>query len=404
MSIRSAVLRGFIAGAIITGSASAQSHSTIIGRVTDPSEKAIPGAKIVLRNLATLTERSAVTNAEGLYEVPALSAGSYRMQVRAPGFRLYTVERITAEVARIEVQDVLLKVGDISEEVTVTSQAPLVDSATVSVGAVIDNSTVQELPLNGRHFLDLTVLEPGSVTAPQTAFSAAPTRGVGAQAINTAGNREEAVNYIVNGITLNDLVYSSLLFQPSISAVQEFKIDNSTFGAEYGGSSGAVVNLATRSGTSEFHGEAFEFFRNGVLDSRNFFTLTSMHPPQFQRNQFGGTAGGPILRGKTFFFAYYEGLRQAQGVDLNSLVPSNTERSSASNPIVARLITLIPQPNFVGSGDTARFIGSAPAHVGNDQIGLDISHILAPADRLHAYYSHDGTRTLDPTNFGNTIP
>jgi hypothetical protein len=116
--------------------------------------------------------------------------------------------------------------------------------------------------------LDLAVLSPGSVTAPQTGFSAAPSRGLGALAINTAGNREETVNYMINGITLNDLVFSSILYQPSISAVQEFKIDNSTFSAEYGQSSGAIVNVATRSGASQFHGELFEFLRNDALDAR----------------------------------------------------------------------------------------------------------------------------------------
>jgi hypothetical protein len=135
---------------------------------------------------------------------------------------------------------------------------------------------------------------------------------LGALAINTAGNREETVNYMVNGITLNDLVFSSILYQPSISTVQEFKIDNSTLSAEYGQSSGAVVNVATRSGTAQFHGELFEFLRNDALDARNFFTFNSSEPPPFKRNQFGGNAGGPIIRGKTFFFTSYEGLRQAQ--------------------------------------------------------------------------------------------
>ncbi len=135
---------------------------------------------------------------------------------------------------------------------------------------------------------------------------------MGALAINTAGNREETVNYMINGITLNDLVFSSILFQPSISAVQEFKIDNSTFSAEYGQSSGAIVNVATRSGTSQFHGELFEFLRNDALDARNFFNFTSSEPPPFKRNQFGGNLGGPIVRSKTFFFLSYEGLRQAQ--------------------------------------------------------------------------------------------
>src|SRR5437660_2318168 len=184
------------------------------------------------------------------------------MQVIASGFRLYTVESLTMDVARTQVQEVQLEVGNISEEVKVESQKARIDGGTTYVGHVIDGKTVQELPLNGRYLLDLAVLSPGSVTAPQTGFSAAPSRGLGALAINTAGNREETVNYMINGITLNDLVFSAILFQPSISTIEAFKIDNSTFSAEYGQSSGAVVNVATRSGTSQFHAELFEFLRN----------------------------------------------------------------------------------------------------------------------------------------------
>ena len=380
------------------------STSNLTGRVADPSGLAVPGAKVVLRNTATLVEHSVPTNSEGIFEIPALPAGVYHLQVSAPGFRLATVEALTVDVARIQVQDVRLELGDVSQEVTVKPQTSLIDRATTSVGHVIDGRTVQEMPLNGRYFLDLAVLSPGSVTAPQSGFSAAPSRGLGALAINTAGNREETVNYMINGITLNDLVFSSILFQPSISAVQEFKIDNSTFSAEYGQSSGAIVNLATRSGGTEFHGELFEFLRNDALDARNFFTLNSTEPQPFKRNQFGGNLGGPIVRSKTFFFFSYEGLRQAQQVDLNSLVLSDAERTSAANGVITKLIELIPRSNIVDSGGTSRFVGSAPAPVEADQWGMDVSHVLSPRDRLHGYYGFDLTKTAEPTLRGNTIP
>src|SRR5205814_561946 len=152
----------------------------------------------------------------------------YRMQVTATGFGLYTVEALTTEVARTVVLEVRLELGDVSQAVTVRSQTALIDSATTSVGHVIDRRTVQEIPLNGRYFLDLALLTPGSVT-PSNGFSTTPSRGLGTLAINTAGNREETVNYMINGITLNDLIYGAINFQPSISTIQEFKIDNSTF-------------------------------------------------------------------------------------------------------------------------------------------------------------------------------
>src|SRR6185503_11238028 len=231
------------------------------------------------------------------------------------------------------------------------------DSATVSVGQVIDQKTVQEIPLNGRYFLDLGLLIPGSVTPPQTGVSTIPVRGSGAFAINTAGNREEAVNYMINGITLTNLWFSSISFQPAISTIQELRIDNSTFSAEYGQNSGAVVNIATRSGTNELHGELFEFFRNDALDARNFFNFTSSRPPPFKRNQFGGAIGGPIYlprfgeggpvfrsgKDRAFFFFNYEVLRQRQGVDLNSLVLSDAQRVSVTDPVITKLIELIPR-------------------------------------------------------------
>lgn len=397
-------IRGSLLLGLVVGFAHAESNSTLTGRVIDPSDRAVPGAEILVRNLATLVERSVTTNSEGIFEVPELPANTYRMQVKAPGFRLYTVEALTANVASTVVQEVRLEIGDLSQEVTVNSITPLIDGATISVGHVIDDRAVQEIPLNGRYFLDLAILVPGSVTASQTGFSTVPFRGLGALAINTAGNREETVNFVINGITINDLLFNSIDYQPSISTVEEFKIDNSTQSAEYGQNSGAVVNVATRSGASQFHGELFEFLRNDALDARNFFTLTASHPPEFRRNQFGANLGGPIVRGQTFFFVSYEGLRLAQDIDLNSLVLSDAQRASAGDAAVAKLIALIPRANFIDSAGTPRFIASADAPVNGDQWGLDVSHILGNNDQLHGYYSYYRTTTIEPGGRGTTIP
>ena len=389
---------------VVVGFVHAEPNSKLTGSVLDPSDRAVPGAEILAHNLATRLERTVKTNDEGIYEISALPVGVYRMQVKSPGFRLYTVDALTTDVAGTLVWHVRLELGDISQEVRVTSQTALVDGATSSVGHVVDERMVQETPLNGRYFLDLALLAPGSVTPAQGGWSSTPARGLGALAINTAGNREETVNYMINGITLNDLTFSTILFQPSISAVQEFRIDNSTFSAEYGQSSGAVVNVATRSGANEFHGELFEFLRNDALDARNFFNFTSSEPPPFKRNQFGGNLGGPIVRTKTFFLFSYEGRRQAEEVNLNSLVLSEAERRSAANGAVAKLVALIPRANFMDIAGTPRFIGSAPAPVENDQWGIDLSHTLSKTDRLHAYYSINRNQTIEPGARGNTIP
>ena len=382
----------------------AQSTATLQGRVIDPDGAVVPSVKIVVRNRETGEERAAQTDGEGNYQVAALPVGIYRLEIRIPGFQTQVVESLIVEVARTVVQDLQLKVGDISQEMTVTSGAHLIERSTVSVGHVIDQRMVQEIPLNGRYFLDLGLLVPGSVTPPQNGSSAIPGRGSGAFAINTAGNREETVNYVINGITLNTLWFSSISFQPSISSVQEFKVDNSTFSAEYGQNSGAVVNIATRSGANEFHGEMFEFLRNDALDARNFFDFTSSEPPPFKRNQFGGNLGGPIVKNRTFFFFSYEGMRHRQGLDLNSLVLSDAQRASTSDPVIAKLIELIPRANFVDSSGTPRFIGSATAPVNTDHWTIDISHNLGQKDRLHGYYAVQRRDFLEPSRDGNTIP
>jgi hypothetical protein len=245
--------------------AHAQSTTTLQGRVVDPKGAAVPGVKVTTRSQATGVERIAQTDGDGVYQVAALPAGAYRVEVRSAGFQTQVVERLIVEVGRTVVQDFHLSVGDISQEVSVISGANQIERASTSVGQVTNQQTVQEIPLNGRYFLDLGLLIPGSVTPPQNGFSAIPIRGSGSFAINTAGNCEDTVNYMINGVTLNNLWFSSISFQPSISSVQEFKVDNSTFSAEYGHNSGAIVNIATRSGANEFHGELFEFLRNDAL-------------------------------------------------------------------------------------------------------------------------------------------
>jgi len=285
--------------------------------------------------------------------------------------------------------------------VAVTGEPPAIETATTSVGQVINERTVQEIPLNGRHFVDLGLLIPGSVAPPQNGFLSAPLRGQGSFAFNTAGAREDTVNFMINGVNLNDMVQNQITFQPSINTVQEFKVDNSTFSAQYGRNSGAIVNIATRSGTNAFHGEAFEFLRDDAFDAQNRFA-TKKSP--FNRNQFGANIGGPLVRGKTFFFLTYEGLRQRQGLDLNSGVLTDAERARVTDPVSLQLLTLIPHANAVGSRGEGRFIGTDTAPVDIDQWTGDVNHQLSQSDTLHAYYAFQRDRRGEPNLQGNTIP
>jgi hypothetical protein len=281
----------FLVSLMLTGlslSAFAQSTATIQGSVTDQSGSAISGAKIALRNQATGFERIVQTDSDGNYQAAALPPGVYNVEAQAQGFGALSIKDLTLEVSRIVVQNFQLKIGDVTQVLTVTADTQNVEASTITVGQVINQKTVQEIPLNGRHFVDLGLLIPGSVTPPQNGFLTAPLRGQGSFAFNTAGNREDTVNFMINGINLNDMSQNQITFQPSINTVQEFKVDNSTYSAEYGRNSGAIVNIATRSGTNEFHGEAFEFLRNDALDARNFFDTRK---PPFKRNQFGAARG-----------------------------------------------------------------------------------------------------------------
>ena len=186
--------------------------------------------------------------------------------------------------------------------------------------------------------------------------------------------------------------------------MDEFKADTSVFAAEYGHVSGAVVNIVTRSGSDAVHGDVFEYFRNDALDARNFFEFTSTKPHPFKRNQFGGSLGGPVWRGRTFYFATYDGVRHRQGVDLNSLVLSDEQRASVTDAVIRQLLPLIPRANVITSAGTPRFVGSAPAVVDVDRWTADVRHNLGDRDRLHVFIGNQYWRTQEPTAQGNSIP
>ncbi|MDQ6698553.1 MAG: TonB-dependent receptor, partial [Acidobacteriota bacterium] len=380
----------------------AQSTSAIQGTITDASGSVIPNAKVIARNIGTSEERNAVTDTSGSFAIPALTPGTYRIQAQAAGMQTVAIENLTLEVGQTSVQNLTMGVANTSEVVQITAQSPVLENTTMTVGEVVNYRTVQEIPLNGRHFVDLGVLIPGSVTPPANGFLTAPLRGQGGSSFNTAGNREDTVNFMINGINLNDMTNGQITFQPSIGTVQEFKVDNSTYSAEYGRNSGAIVNIATRSGTNEFHGEAFEFVRNDYFDARNYFNRKGVQQSPFKRNQFGGDGGGPILKNKTFFFLSYEALRQRQGLTINQTVLSDAQRAQAAtvgNPTVLKLLPLLPQPNSPGN----KFVGSATAPVNIDQGTANISHEFSANDRLNGYFVLQHDLRQEPTLQGNNV-
>src|SRR5665213_2872155 len=309
----------------------AQSTATLSGTVTDPTGAVVAGAAVKIHSLATGTDRDVVTDGAGLYSAPSLEPGDYTVQATAAGFSAYKVPKLTLDVdqhASLNMKLALASAGEtVQVESTSTSQ---IETQTSTVGQVIDRNTVQELPLNGRHFLDLTVLTPGGVVAPTAGSLTGTSRGLGANSFITAGNREDSVNFQINGVNLNDISQNQITFQPSISTTSEFKINNSTFSAEYGRSDGSIVTVATRSGSNKFHGEAFDYFRNEALDARNYFNrsfnpatgaplvgLPAAKAP-LRTIHSGAAVGRPLSKNHTSRTRSSEGLRQSQGSPRNA--------------------------------------------------------------------------------------
>src|SRR6185312_11871218 len=391
----------------------AQSTATLSGTVTDPTGAVVAGAAVMIHSLATGADRVLVTDSAGLYAAPSLIPGDYSVQATATGFSAYKVQKLTLEVDQHASLNMKLALASAGETVQVeSSSTSQIETQTSTVGQVIDRNTVQELPLNGRHFLDLTVLTPGGVVAPTSGSLTATSRGLGANSFITAGNREDSVNFQINGINLNDISQNQITFQPSISTTSEFKINNQTFSAEYGRSDGSIVTVATRSGTNQFHGEVFDYFRNEALDARNYFNrpvnpATGAPLPfgtgaklPLKRNNFGVTVGGPVYRDHTFFFFSYEGLRQHQSILQNSPVFTTNQRAAfIPGTVGANLAALVPLPN---SG--SNYVSFTPGPVQIDQYTGDGYQKLGENDSLHGFYAFQKDVRTEPALQGNTLP
>ncbi len=271
------------------------------------------------------------------------------------------------------------------------------------MGTVVNSKTVQEIPLNGRHFVDLAPLVPGTVTPPQSGFLTAPLRGQGASSFNSAGGREDTVNFMINGVNMNDIAQNQITFQPTVNTVEEFKIDNSTFSAEYGRNSGSIVNIATRAGTNQIHGEAYDYFRNNALDARNFTNPIGVPQSPFRRNQFGGDVGFPIKKDRTFLFLSYEQLKQQQSLPINTPVLSTANRTAIANssdPVLRQLLPLIPVANSAGNV----FTGNAIAPVDIYQGTANFTQTFSESNRFNAYYAMQQDQRNEPTTQGNNLP
>lgn len=312
---------------IIATTAFAQTTGRIIGQVTDPTGAVVPGAKITLVNDQTGVSRTAETGKGGDFVLPEVPVGTYRLEFEAQGFKKSIRRNILVQLNQVVTANQVMALGGAQELVEVSTEAPLVDTTSTAIGAVVDSHNVTQLPLNARDTYQFMQLQPGVQS--QLGGSGDLFYGSGnAGAVSVNGGRGRANNFSVNGGDANDQFANLPTVQPSPDSIEEFRVLTNTFDAEYGRNSGAVVNVVTKSGTNQFHGNVYEFFRNKVLNAKGYFDTVK---PDFQQNQFGTTFGGPIKKDRTFFFLSYEGRRIKQGKSSDTVFTPTLQERPAAN-------------------------------------------------------------------------
>ncbi len=310
----------------------AQSNTAdIVGTVTDITGAVVPGANVTSKNLGTGQVRTVQSNAVGEYAFNLLQVGTYTLQVEAAGFKQFKVPSVTISAGdRLRV-DAQMQTGGTSETVTVTSVAPALQTDSSTVGGLVENAQVQDLPLNGRNFINLVQLQAGVTPGLGGAFGAGtkPDDHRETSSYSANGQTDQANNNLIDGFDNNDRLIGVIGVRPSPDAIQEVKVETGLYTAEVGRSAGGVVDIITKSGTNNVHGSVYEYFRNDIFDASNYFALPGKKT-KLRQNQYGGSIGGPIKKDKTFFFADYEGFRQVNGETLISTVPTAFDQANCS--------------------------------------------------------------------------
>ncbi len=373
--------------------ASAQVTGVISGNVTDQTGARLPGVKVTLHHVETGRVRAVLTDEMGRYDVPALAVGSYEVSAELAGFHTTVRKGITLTVGSHEAVDIAMQVGAVAEELTVTGEAPLVDLSSAAVGEVVDDKKVRDLPLNGRDVSQLILLQT-DVTQPRNKVHKMITSN--GLTFNIAGQRDVTNVILLDGTDIIDARGSAGGAGGALTGVEtvrEFRVLTDNYSAEYGKALGGVITAVTKSGTNQLHGSVFEFLRNNHLDARNFFDPGEV--PQFKRNQFGGTLGGPIRKDKTFFFGSYEGTRERLGLTVIKNVPSADARRGfiggreiGVNPAIKPYIDLYPAPNGRDFGNgIAQNIFPFSQPLNEDFLTSRLDHQISQNDSIFFRYT-----------------
>ena len=374
-----------------------ETGGTLAGEVRDESGAVIPGVSITLRNTETGLTRSTVTDDQGHYRLPQLPPGSYQATAELPGFQTTVLRGIVLRIAQEDVVNVTLKVGEVREQVVVSAEVPLVETTSANVGAVVDEKTIRELPLNGRDFVQLAALQEGVVNPTSGNRSRTGDSGV---KITIGGTRPNQTAILLDGSDIKNFyggtpggVSGSLL---GVDTVREFRVITNAYSAEYGRFTGGVITAITRSGTNEIHGTVYEFLRNSALDARNFFDPGNA--PPFKRNQFGFTLGGPIRKDHTFYFGSYEGYRQRLTTSQIAIFPNEAAHRGilpGQAPIavpanIRPYLDLYPLPNGRDNGDgTGQFFFANSQPTDEDYFVVKLDHQFTPSDSFFVRYTLD---------------
>jgi len=332
--------------------------AALTGVVLDPSAQATPGATVTVTALASGFSRTTQSGPDGGFVIPGLSPGTYRIQVELSGFRTLLREGVTLATGETVRVDLPLSVGGVSESVSVNADVTLLRDATSSLGQVVDNRKIVELPLNGRSFITLAGLVPGVALPPNS------------QLPRINGGRPRTNEYLFDGISVLQPEPGQVAFFPNVDAIQEFKIETNSPPAEFGRFNGGVINLTTKSGTNVLHGTAFEFLRNEALNARNVFASTAAVKPKFRRNQFGGVVGGAIRRDRTFFFVDYQGQRQTIGRTVTSTVPTLLQRQGVFTESIGGRVPVIYDPATAVGTARSQFPGNTIPLARMDPVAL----------------------------------
>jgi hypothetical protein len=404
---------------------------TILGTVTDSSGGVIGNAKVTIVNEGTSLTRTVTADPNGEYTAPSLPPGRYTVMTEMPGFKALALSNIDLGVDQRVRIDLKLEVGAMTESVSIRAETPLVQTSSSELGTTVTDQEIEALPLNGRNFVNLTRTVPGVLRGiPGANIDGAGSLAWRASASFSAnGQRPRDNNYMLDGVDNNETWLQTVVVFPSVDALDEFKLQTSTYSAEFGRSLGGVVNLQIKSGTNAMRGSAFEFHRDDAFDANNFFNnRAGRSKPDFQQNQFGGTLGGPIFKDRTFFFADYQGHRENQGQTFLSTVPTLAMRAGDFSELsrviydpatgqpfpgnripadridsVARnvLDQLYPEPNTAGTRQSNgqvidNYLINPIKHRQDNQFDVKIDHNLTSANRFFTRYSYQKTHRIQP--------